>query len=83
MADKDGADRKGSRLVYSTDDPCIAARLLLEKHGGDVDSAVTALTTPPCSYQTARQLADAFAECFGITAAAFVRIYRQAHRIPR
>lgn len=72
-----------SRLVYSTDDPCPAARILLEKCGGDVELAVTRLTKPPCSYPEARQLADAFAECFGISSAEFVKIYWRAHRAPK
>ena len=71
------------KLIYSTDDPCPAILLLLEKCGGSVEAAVKVLTEPPCSYETARQRADAFAECLQISVVEFVRIYRRAYRAPR
>ncbi len=69
----------GSNLVHSTDPCLVARRFLEEKCGGDVSLAVKSLTEPPCSYLTARQLADRFASCWNISEAEFIRIYRRAH----
>jgi hypothetical protein len=78
----DGAEGEtNTKLIYSSDDPRPALLLLLERCGGNVETVVTTLTAPPCSYKMARQMADAFADCLGITAVEFVRIYSKAYRL--
>jgi hypothetical protein len=49
----------------------------MERCEGDATLAIKILTKPPCSYESVRQMADAFGELMGITPAEFVRIWRK------
>ena len=64
---------KKPEVVYSTDDPCAAARWALKKHGGDVDAVIRDLAPPGnCSYTEARKVSEAYARCLGLTPAEFM-----------
>ena len=62
--------------VWNTNDPCVAARELLRRCDGDIDKTIAALTKPPCSWRSARQLSEALAYCFDMTPADFMRRFR-------
>jgi hypothetical protein len=65
-----------SKLIYSTEVKK-TLRVLMERCEGDATLAIKILTKPPCSYESVRQMADAFAELMGITPAEFVKIWRK------
>ncbi len=65
-----------SKLIYSTEVKK-TLRVLMDRCDGDAIAAIKVLTAPPCSYQSVRQMADAFAELMGITPAEFVKIWRK------
>ena len=66
-----------SKLIYSTEVKK-AVQILIDRCEGDITLAVKTLTAPPCSYESVRQMADAFAEMMNITPAEFVKIWRKA-----
>jgi hypothetical protein len=63
-------------VVWSSRDPCPAVRVLLRQHNGDIDKAIALICSKSCSYQTARQCADALAHCMDLTPAEFIRRWR-------
>ena len=58
-------------------DPCPFIETLLDENGGDVDEVIRVLTAKPCSWKSARQLADAFAHCLGLTPAELIKRWRK------
>jgi len=67
----------GNRPFYSTEDPCVMVRVLIENHGGDKEAAIHALFGGSCSYLSARQLSVSFAHCFEMGEIEFMAYYRQ------
>jgi hypothetical protein len=67
-------------LVYSDEDPCALARYLLQKYGGSREEALRRLLGPPCTRQTAEQVAIATAHCFGLATEEFMRVYSRIKR---
>jgi hypothetical protein len=65
-----------SRPFYNTDDPCVAVRVLIEKHGGDKRAAILALFGESCSYESARQMSVLLARCFDMDESDFMGLYR-------
>jgi len=68
-------------LVYSTENPCAIVNQLLAKHGNDRDAALMGLFTKSCSNKAARELAVAFAACFGLSQAEFFREFQRLHGV--
>lgn len=66
-----------SKLVWSTDNPCPGVDIVVERCNDDIDCAIRALAGGSCSREMARQMADAFAGCLGLTPAEFMKRWRR------
>lgn len=61
-------------IVYNSQDWCDMVKKLLRDKNGDIDEVIRVIATPRnCHRQGARQCADCFAVCLGITPADFMK----------
>ena len=65
-----------SKLVYSSDDPCVLVRRCLEQHNQDIDQVIRVLSGGSCHRDAARRMAQELAHCFGISEVDFMKRWR-------